>query len=179
MKLFIKYIFTAVILLFFIKTLNGKNLMTMTWEIITDEVMGGQSEGGFKLLKDNNEEFVRLEGIVSTKNNGGFIQIRSKVNLENDYSSINFLARGNHDDYFIHIRTPLTFLPWQFYSIKFNVTDEWKSYTLELRNFKKSHVFQPSNFSADSIKTIAFVAYGKNYSAKLDIKNINFITYEK
>ena len=38
--------------------------------------MGGISEGKFEILKDKKNNFLRLSGIVSTENNGGFIQIR-------------------------------------------------------------------------------------------------------
>ena len=46
------------------------------WEFVSDKVMGGISEGKFEILKDKKNNFLRLSGIVSTENNGGFIQIR-------------------------------------------------------------------------------------------------------
>ena len=55
------------------------------WEFVSDKVMGGISEGKFEILKDKKNNFLRLSGIVSTENNGGFIQIRTNfdVNEEN------------------------------------------------------------------------------------------------
>ena len=44
-------------------------------------VMGGVSTGGASLEKDGDVTFARLTGNVSTRNNGGFIQLRSKVSL--------------------------------------------------------------------------------------------------
>ena len=41
------------------------------WEFFTDQVMGGVSEGTASILSDNNGSYVRLEGSVSTANNGG------------------------------------------------------------------------------------------------------------
>ena len=50
------------------------------WQFYTDQVMGGVSEGGASIRLDSEGPYVRLEGSVSTANNGGFIQIRTKVN---------------------------------------------------------------------------------------------------
>ena len=45
------------------------------WEYISDNVMGGVSEGKAEILDQDNNYFLRLSGNVSTKNNGGLIQI--------------------------------------------------------------------------------------------------------
>ena len=68
----------------------SKNTQSNEWVLITDNVMGGVSEGELKIISDD-KKFFRLEGTVSTKNNGGFIQFRSLFNLnENDFSGIKF-----------------------------------------------------------------------------------------
>ena len=51
------------------------------WNYVSDRVMGGVSTGGASLEKDGDVTFARLAGNVSTRNNGGFIQLRSKVSL--------------------------------------------------------------------------------------------------
>ena len=56
------------------------------WKMITDQVMGGISQGQFHYQKIGDSYAVVLTGSVSTKNNGGFIQIRRNlddVNLNN------------------------------------------------------------------------------------------------
>ena len=50
------------------------------WQFFTDQVMGGISEGNASLVSDKSGQYVRLEGSVSTANNGGFIQIRTDIN---------------------------------------------------------------------------------------------------
>ena len=45
------------------------------WKYISDQVMGGVSEGTVSLEQDGDMVFARLTGDVSTKNNGGFIKI--------------------------------------------------------------------------------------------------------
>ena len=43
------------------------------WQFYTDQVMGGVSEGGASVQFGSEGPYVRLEGSVSTANNGGFI----------------------------------------------------------------------------------------------------------
>ena len=52
------------------------------WNFITDQVMGGVSTGKFTVEKVDGVMCYRMIGDVSTKNNGGFIQIRAKLNPE-------------------------------------------------------------------------------------------------
>ena len=57
--------------------------MVKEWKYQSDQVMGGVSEGNTSLLQDGEMFYFRLTGDVSTKNNGGFVQFRSKVSLFN------------------------------------------------------------------------------------------------
>ena len=90
------------------------------WRSISDQVMGGISEVNFNLLKENEKKFYRLEGNVSTKNNGGFIQ--SVVRIQDDlskYNGVRLTVRGTEDEYFIWIRTPACRFPWDRYIVSF------------------------------------------------------------
>ena len=58
-----------------------KNKDDREWVYFTDTVMGGVSRGKLEYLEKDDEKFYRMTGIVSTENNGGFIQARR--NLEN------------------------------------------------------------------------------------------------
>lgn len=150
-----------------------KNIFDQSWELITDQVMGGESEGSFGFVENSEERFYRLKGTVSTKNNGGFIQFRSKVNLDkSDIQGIKFKVRGSGDKYFVHIRTLFTFLPWQFYSASFDTTKSWNEISIDFKNLERSHLFQPGEISATDIKSIGFVAYGKDFEAKLDVYDV-------
>ena len=65
------------------------NIFDYKWELITDSVMGGLSLGNLEAVNYKEGMFYKLTGSVSTKNNGGFIQFRSKVEFEdNDYKGI-------------------------------------------------------------------------------------------
>ena len=54
------------------------------WEFISDQVMGGVSNGKLEIQNEGEKKYFRLKGNVSTKNNGGFIQFRSVFEIKND-----------------------------------------------------------------------------------------------
>ena len=53
-----------------------KNKPEDRWKFISDTVMGGISSGQLSFSVDNDANFARMVGKVSTENNGGFIQFR-------------------------------------------------------------------------------------------------------
>ena len=166
-------------ILFSMQILNpsdpDRNIFNHKWEFVSDDVMGGKSVGKLKISNDEGEMFYRLKGKVSTENNGGFIQFRSKIEIsDTSLKGIKFKVRGNGEKYFVHVRTPFTFLPWQYYFYSFYTQDEWTEIKFLISDFKKSHKLQPSEFLSTKIKSIAFVAFGQDYNAELDIKDLEF-----
>ena len=55
------------------------------WSFVSDKVMGGVSSGKVFFNSKDDKNYAFISGKVSTKNNGGFIQIRRKLN------NINFI----------------------------------------------------------------------------------------
>ena len=160
--------------------INAMNLLDYTkedtkitlknWIFFSDQVMGGVSEGSTTLEKHEDNFFLRLEGVVSTENNGGFIQVRRDYDIKNDnYKGIRLKARGIKSDYYVHVRTKYLFLPWQYYSGKFFVSEDWSNIEIKFDDFLKSNFYQPEKFSSSEIKSVAFVAFGKDFTAQLDI----------
>ena len=151
---------------------NQKN----EWNFITDQVMGGISTGTYYYKKINNDNVIKITGNVSTKNNGGFIQIRRKLNNINltNAKNVRVIARGNNEKYFVHLRTTFTILPWQYYQYSFTVKKDFKNFILPISNFKKSGFLLPDKINPKNIKSIGIVAFGKDYKAELTVKEINF-----
>ena len=149
---------------------DEKKIILEDWKFFSDQVMGGVSEGKTALKKDKNKFFLRLEGTVSTENNGGFIQVRKEYEIKNDtYKGIRFKARGLESEYYVHVRTKKLFLPWQYYAGKFFVSNEWTNIEIKFDDFAKSNFYQPQKFKSSEIRSIAFVAFGKDFDAQLDI----------
>lgn len=146
------------------------------WLFITDQVMGGVSSGKVEFININNNLYARMIGNVSTKNNGGFIQVRRKLEKLNLDGSkfIEIIAKGNNQNYFIHLRTLGTFLPWQYYQISFKVINDFKTFKLPINEFKRSSVFLSKNINPKNITSIGIVAFGRDHYADIYIKEINF-----
>ena len=147
------------------------------WKIITDQVMGGISQGQFNYQKIGDDNAIILTGSVSIKNNGGFIQIRRNlddINL-NNVKKITIIAKGNDEKYFVHLRTTFTVLLWQYYQSSFVVQNNFKSFILPLSDFKKSGYLLPTRINPNNIKSIGIVAFGKDYNAELIVKQISFV----
>ena len=49
------------------------------WAGFSDRVMGGVSELTARVVAESGDRFLRMSGRVSTRNNGGFIQVRLTV----------------------------------------------------------------------------------------------------
>ena len=149
---------------------DEKKIILEDWKFFSDQVMGGVSEGKTVLKKHKNKFFLRLEGTVSTKNNGGFIQVRKEYQIkDNSFKGIRIKARGIESEYYVHVRTKKLFLPWQYYAGKFFVSKEWTNIEIKFDDFTKSNFYQPQKFNSSEIKSIAFVAFGKDFDAQLDI----------
>ena len=143
------------------------------WDMFADDVMGGLSTGKLSELKEGEISFYRLEGEVSTANNGGFIQFRTSIKLKGkDYEGIKIKVRGNNNKYFIHLRTGATVFPWDYYDLSFEATSEWKTVILPFASFKKSTRLLPRKVNSSRIKSIGLVAFGKEFNAELDLASI-------
>ena len=149
------------------------------WQFYTDQVMGGVSEGGASVRVDSEGPYVRLEGSVSTANNGGFIQIRRNVSEQSkDAKGILLKVRGNGENYYIHVNTNETiFLPQQYrfyYQASFPTSKNWSEVKIPFSTFKRSSPQISKYFNGKNLKTIELLAYGRNHIALLEIKYLSF-----
>lgn len=64
------------------------------WRVVDDVVMGGESEGNFKLNENGNGVYF---GEVSLENNGGFSSLRFRFNKKeiSNYSKIILKIKGD------------------------------------------------------------------------------------
>ena len=153
----------------------GKTTQGQIWSFFTDGVMGGLSQGKVKLDKIENIECYRMLGNVTTANNGGFIQIRSYIKPTikvSDYEGIYLKVYGNNKKYSLHIRTPLTVAPWQYYSYSFESPNNWNKIKAPFSKFNKSNFYQPKNLKSQKIKTIGLVAGFDDFQADICLSEI-------
>ena len=159
------------------KTIDNLNDQRVKWIPFSDQVMGGISEVNFFEKEEDGLSFYHMEGNVSTENNGGFIQFRAEVKIEDkNYQGLKIKTRGNGEEYYLFIRTTKTRLPWLYYGSSFSTTDQWQWIEIPFSSFKKSEGrfsgFLPKKFDVEGIKSIGIVAYGKDFYADIDVAGL-------
>ena len=132
---------------------NAKNLVyENNWAYLADTVMGGISQGGAEFAAGA----LRLTGQVSTKNNGGFIQVRTRIDPSetSDKTGIRIKVKGNGEIYYLHVRNASARLPWHYYTASFQTSEKWQDITIPFDEFEKSATFMPKklNFSKFSFQ---------------------------
>ena len=146
---------------------------TTTWRFISDQVMGGVSEGGAELRQEDGLTYVALRGEVSTDNGGGFLQVRREADgLPEDTGALAFHLRGNGETYEIHLRTVNSDRPWHYYTASFTAPEDWATVTLALADFESNGRGLTAPLHPQDIRGIGMVAYGRDYTAYLDIVRI-------
>jgi hypothetical protein len=158
----------------------NSNLDTQ-WRLVTDQVMGGVSDGRLTLDNYKDRNCLRMRGAVSTENNGGFLQMA--LNLTNDrhfdataYAGIELVVAGNDESYNIHLRTSDLWLPWQSYRSSFKATTDWQTIRIpfaELNAYKTT-----SKFRQDRLKRIGLLGIGRDFQADLCLAAVSFYTAE-
>ena len=147
-----------------------------SWVYLADNVMGGVSIGSYEDMIVASGKAIRLYGEVSTKNNGGFIQVRMpySVNQLEKHKGIKIKMKGNGEEYFLHLRNRSSRLPWQYYQASFKSEPNWKEVNIPFEKFKRSSNFMKSVFDPNTIKTIGIVAYGKDHTADIIVSELKF-----
>ena len=174
-----------IITVFFISLPLGAKMMVFEdftidqgkdWKFISDQVMGGVSDGKLEFINMEGYSFARMTGYVSLENNGGFIQFRKEVNGtgHNDSKGLVVNVRGNNQKYFLHIRTTGTILPWQYYQAPFEVTQDWKKIKIAYDIFERSGIMLSKKVKPKKITSIAIVAFGYEQEVLIDVDNISF-----
>ena len=136
--------------------------------------MGGISTGRVDFISEGVDSYARMTGNVSLENNGGFIQIRREVEnyFKEPSEGIELNIRGNNQQYFVHIKTTGTFLPWQYYQAPISTTSEWQLVKVPFSNFERSSGWFAREIAASKIRSIGIVAFGKEHDVKIDVENI-------
>lgn len=153
----------------------GMKKTNFNWTFFSDQVMGGKSEGMANVFTDDDQQFIRLQGNVTTANNGGFIQIRTSVSgLTEELKGISLKIRGNGERYYVFVRTASTILPWQYYKADFASKKEWSVIKVEFKKFVRSSGWLNKKIRPEAIKSVGIVAFGRDHDALVDVASIQF-----
>lgn len=146
------------------------------WRLVTDQVMGGVSEGKMTLDNHGNRNCLRMRGNVSTDNNGGFVQIALPLSEQDDfdatqYTGVELDVAGNNESYNIHIRTSGLWLPWQSYRFGFRATNDWQTLRFPFRDIKPYKTGKA--FRQDRLVRIGLVGIGRDFQADLCLASLS------
>ncbi|MDJ0828094.1 MAG: CIA30 family protein [Rhodobacter sp.] len=144
------------------------------WDYVSDQVMGGVSEGAAAFEAEDGTAFVRLTGGVSTANNGGFIQVRQLLSEAFPAGSegVAIRVRGNGERYFVHLRTTATTRPWYYYQAAFEAGPDWQNLRLPLAAFAPSNAVLPATIDPATVTSIGIVAFGRDHQADVSVASV-------
>ena len=104
------------------------------WSTVNDGVMGGRSDGRFKITEDNTMQFF---GTLSLENNGGFASVRSRgTNLGlKQGDTLVARVRGDGREYRMNLYTPTRRIAFSYRASFQTKKDEWIEVSIPVRTF--------------------------------------------
>lgn len=157
---------------------DGLSNLGTAWRVFTDRVMGGVSRGSASREKVEAVPCLRLQGVVSLENNGGFVQAALPLGKDgrpfdaSGFTGIRLTVRGNGEPYYVHLRTGDTRLPWQHYQAAFPTDDSWREVDLPFGTFLPESLRAPLDSSR--LERLGIVAAKKAGAADVAVARIVF-----
>ena len=157
---------------------SGQTPRGTAWELISDRVMGGVSNGALTRQQVSGRAALRLTGTVSLENNGGFLQMA--LDLRPDGGAVDARGHGglaldvlgNGERYNVHLRTADVTRPWQSYRAAFTAPAQWTTLHLPFADFAPHRLDAPLDLS--SLRRIGIVAIGRTFEADIALGGLRF-----
>jgi hypothetical protein len=145
------------------------------WEMVSDQVMGGVSDGRLSHEDVQGRYALRLTGHVSTENNGGFLQMARDLGAgrgmdASGYTGLELDVLGNGEVYNIHLRTADVTRPWQSYRASFTAPQSWTTVQLPFADFTPHRLTSPLDLK--SLRRLGIVAIGKAFYAEIAVARL-------
>ena len=104
------------------------------WQAVNDGVMGGVSDGRFKVTEEGTLEFF---GTLSLENNGGFASVRTKpTNLDiRTGDTLVVRVKGDGREYVMNIYTKSRRMAFSYRAPLPTTKDEWREVEIPLAEF--------------------------------------------
>lgn len=143
------------------------------WRIVNDVVMGGRSNGNFKI---NNTGYGLFFGDVSLENNGGFSMVQYSfdtkkvsnytkvcIKLKGDGKTYQFRIKENDSEYYSYVTSFETSKDWETIEIPFN----------SMYPAFRGRKLDAANYTGEQMDMIAFLIGNKKAEAfNLEIDSI-------
>lgn len=148
------------------------------WQLVTDRVMGGVSDGTLVRETVSGRPALRMRGDVSLENNGGFVQMALDLAPDRGvvdasaWTGIELDVIGNDEDYGVHLRTDAVERPWQSYRQSFRAGASWRTVQLAFADFVPHRIEVPLDIRR--LRRIGLVAIGRAFAADLAVGGVRF-----
>ncbi len=145
------------------------------WKILDDVVMGGRSNGSFKLNANGHGVF---SGAVSLENNGGFSSLRYRFTEKKvkGYTKAVLTIKGDGKSY--QFRTKSSAYDRHSYIAKFTTSGKWETIEIKLSDMYpafRGYSLDIPNYPAETLEEIAFLIGNKKAeSFELQIDSVVF-----
>ena len=158
---------------------DGRSAVDTRWEGFTDRVMGGRSDMSSGIVQTTDGPALHMTGQVTTENNGGFIQVRLPLSESglfdaSQYRGVALTVRGRGDNYYVHLRTRRTRMPWAHYAQKLPVTEAWQRVELPFDAFEGELTVGRRPVDTDRLRSVAVVAAKADFRADIQVRDIAF-----
>lgn len=149
------------------------------WQAVNDGVMGGVSQGRFRITDARTMEF---SGNLSLENNGGFASVRTRPTALDIKSGDTLVVRvkGDGRDYMVNIYTKSRRMAFSYRSDLSTEKDQWQEIHLPLDRFEPTSfgrvVAGMGPVDPDQINGLGFMLSDKKPGAfRLEIESVKVI----
>jgi monofunctional biosynthetic peptidoglycan transglycosylase len=149
------------------------------WQAVNDGVMGGVSQGRFRITDARTMEF---SGNLSLENNGGFASVRTKPTALDIKSGDTLVVRvkGDGRDYMVNIYTKSRRMAFSYRADLSTEQDQWQEIHLPLGRFEPTSfgrvVAGMGAVDPDQINGLGFMLSDKKPGAfRLEIESVKVI----
>ena len=157
---------------------NGISAIGTQWRQYTDQVMGGESTASYSFEVIDGKQCIHLQGNVSLENRGGFVQVALPLRQKgrpfdaSQFSGVRLWVKGNGENYYVHLRSSKTWLPWQFYEAPFFADNQWQKVEIPFEKFTPQSL--KSALNPKKLKRLAVVGAKKVFKADIAVSRIEF-----
>jgi hypothetical protein len=150
------------------------------WQLVTDRVMGGVSQGTLYREIVAGRPALRMRGDVSLDNNGGFVQMALDLVPDGGlvdasaWRGIELDVMGNDEEYGLHLRTDAVRRPLQSYRRSFRAGAAWQTVQLPFADFTPHRIEVP--LDVGRLRRIGLVAIGRAFAADLAVGGARFFS---
>lgn len=143
------------------------------WDYVSDQVMGGQSQGQIVQKQERVGWVTCLQGQVSLENNGGFIQMQFDLSAIKDIAQFDGLYMtwcGQAPAVAAHLKTSELRQPWQSYKNNLFPVLDWKTDYWPFSQFAPYRTGIPLNLS--KLERFGLLAIGQAGSVNLCVREL-------